>query len=226
MRQPQSAFERVVETVGSAIVQGVRAPDTKTTVEALVGETMASRSVVREAVRVLESVGLLRAGRRVGITVCPRSEWNVLDGRIVRWRLESRERKAQLAELHDLRLAIEPEAAALAAARRDERESLELVAVAERLVNAVDSPRDFLDADQHLHGLILTASHNSLFLRLRSIIDEALRDRADALHGHGPMRIRDAILHRELAHAIARGDGGGAAAAAREIISLTVQELE
>lgn len=224
MAPSPSAYERVLEHVGSEIVSGARPPGSRTTVETLVTETGASRSVVREAVRVLESLGALSAGRRVGITVLDRSEWNVLDARMVRWRLSSKDRERQLAELHDLRLAIEPEAAALAAVRRDDRESAELSALADRLVETVGSAPSFLDADQRFHGLLLQASRNRLFLRLRSIIDEALRDRADAVRRHGSARRRDAVLHRDVADAIAAGDGERAAAATREIVVRTIRD--
>ena len=216
-----SAYERVLERVGSEIVMGTRAPGETTTVETLVAQLGASRSVVREAVRVLESLGAVRAGRRVGITVLDGSQWNVLDGRMVRWRLASDDRERQLAELHDLRLAVEPEAAGLAAVRRDDAEAAELVAVAHRLVDAVDTPAAFLEADQRFHGLLLQASRNRLFLRLRSIIDEALRDRADAMQ-QGPAPRHDAELHRRVATAIADRDSAAAAAAAREIVVLNV----
>ena len=221
-----SAYERVLERIGSEIVGGTRAPGSTTTVDTLVTELGASRSVVREAVRVLESLGALSAGRRVGITVLDRSRWNVLDGRMVRWRLASNGRRQQLAELHDLRLAIEPEAAALAAVRRDDTESAELSALADRIVDAVGAPPAFLEADQRFHGLLLQASRNLLFLRLRSIIDEALRDRADAARHSGPAREHDAALHRQVALAVANRDGERAAAAAREIVVLTLDDGE
>ncbi len=46
-----------------------------------------SRSVMREAVRVLESMHLVESRRRVGVTVLPECEWNVYDPQVIRWRL-------------------------------------------------------------------------------------------------------------------------------------------
>lgn len=217
------AYERVLNRVGAQIVDGTRPAGSTTTVEALITETGASRSVVREAVRVLGALGTLRAGRRVGITVLPREEWNLLDGRIVGWRLASGDRDAQLRELHDLRLALEPEAAALAAARRDDAEAAELELLGERIV-AADGSADFLEADRRFHALILRAARNPMLLRLRSIIDATLSDRAETVSARGIARPHDAALHRELARAIKRHDGAGASTAAREIVDLTAAE--
>ena len=89
-------------------------------------------------------------------------------------------------------------------------------------MNSVDAPETFLDADQRFHGLLLQSSRNGMFLRLRSIIDEALRDRAHALQHHGSARTHDAVLHRQVARAVADRDGARAAAATREIVELTV----
>src|SRR5690625_6581772 len=47
-----------------------------------------SRTVAREVMRSLESVGLIVARRRVGLVVQPRSAWAVLDPRVIGWRSE------------------------------------------------------------------------------------------------------------------------------------------
>lgn len=105
------AFSRVLETIGRAIVSGELPPGHVDTVEGLGQRTGASRSIVREATRVLVSLGLVSAGRRVGLTVLGRDRWDVLDPAVIRWRLDSPDRERQVDELRALRLAIEPEAA-------------------------------------------------------------------------------------------------------------------
>ena len=66
--------------------------------------------------RVLESMGLVAARRRVGITVLPPARWNPFDPDIIRWRLAGPDRLRHLQSLSELRSAIEPLAARLAAA--------------------------------------------------------------------------------------------------------------
>ena len=66
-----------------------------------------SRSVAREAIRVLESMGLVASRRRVGITIQPAHKWNVFDPQLIRWRLESGDRAAQLVSFSELRRGFE-----------------------------------------------------------------------------------------------------------------------
>ena len=63
----------------------------------------------------LESMGMVASRRRVGITIQPPEKWNVFDPRVIRWRLDSDDRAAQLVSLSELRRGFEPAAAALAA---------------------------------------------------------------------------------------------------------------
>ncbi|MEV0389497.1 GntR family transcriptional regulator, partial [Nonomuraea sp. NPDC050643] len=72
-----------------------------------------SRTVAREAVRVLESKRVVTSRPRVGVTVRPMSTWNLYDPQVIRWRLASPRRETQLRELAELRAAVEPAAAAL-----------------------------------------------------------------------------------------------------------------
>ena len=85
--------------------------------EELAEDLQVSRTPLREAIRVLESMGLVASRRRVGITIQPRHHWNVFDPRVIRWRLDGGDRTEQLLSLSELRRGIEPVAASLAAQR-------------------------------------------------------------------------------------------------------------
>ena len=115
MSTPTTAFARALDQLGRAIVSGELPTGHADTVDGLVSRTGASRSVVREVTRVLTSLGMLSAGRRVGLRVLGPEQWNTLDAQVVRWRLAGPDAACQLAELRALRLAIEPAAAAQAA---------------------------------------------------------------------------------------------------------------
>lgn len=94
-----TAFERVLHTLGRAIVDGVLPAGHADTIEGLVQRTGASRSVVREASRVLGALGMLSAGRRVGLVILGPEHWDVLDPLVVRWRLVGPDSDAQLLSL-------------------------------------------------------------------------------------------------------------------------------
>ena len=96
---------------GWDIVSGALAPGSRIVAEEAASKLGVSRTVVREAVRVLDSMGLITVRRRVGITVLSAEHWNPFDPNIIRWRLAGPDRLAQLQSLSELRSAIEPLAA-------------------------------------------------------------------------------------------------------------------
>ncbi|PZF08094.1 FadR/GntR family transcriptional regulator [Curtobacterium sp. MCLR17_034] len=217
-----STFERVLDQVGAAVVSGAVAVGSRRSVDDLVTWTGASRSIVREAVRVLVALGLLSARRRVGVTVLDVREWDVLDPRVVRWRLRGPDGGRVAAELRELRAAVEPAAAAAAARRAaldeyaDRREALrttadELAAAATR-----DDRLDFVAADVRFHALVLDLSGNALYRRLHQVVGQVLRERG----GIRPDR-RDVGLHLALADAVLDGRPDDAAATMRAIVDRT-----
>lgn len=214
-----STFDRVLDELGAAVVTGAHPAWERRSIDQLVERTGASRSIVREAVRVLVGLGLMTARRRVGVVAVPIGMWDVSDPRVVGWRLAGPDRDQVLAELRALRRAIEPAAAAAAAERASDascQDRLEaLLAAADRLAAATgpDDADAFLQADRELHRRILAMSGNALFRHLGGVVDRALDERA----GIGP-DLHDIGLHVTVARAIATGDASAASAAMREII--------
>jgi DNA-binding FadR family transcriptional regulator len=215
-------FDRVLDGLGAAIVDGSLPTGHRDSIDGFVTRTGSSRSIVREAVRVLVGLGLLSAGRRVGLRVLPASEWDVLDPRVIGWRLAGPERGVVLGELRALRRAVEPVAAAAAAGRASDashRADLEaLLAAADRLAAATgpDDAATFLQADREVHRLVLELSGNAMYGRLHRVVARALDDRAGIRPG-----LHDVGLHVRLARAVADGDADGAAGAMTEIIDRT-----
>ncbi len=107
---------RVLDTLGPEITAGEYPPGSVLRTDELAQRFDVSRSVMREVVRVLESMHLVESRRRVGVTVLPSREWNVYDPQVIRWRLAGTDRPRQLRSLTVLRSAIEPVAAGLARA--------------------------------------------------------------------------------------------------------------
>ncbi len=217
-----STFERVLDQVGAAVVSGEVAVGSRRSVDDLVAWTGASRSIVREAVRVLVALGLLTARRRVGVTVLGVREWDVLDPRVVRWRLQGPDGDRVAVELRELRAAVEPVAAAAAAQRAaldgcaDRREALrttadELAAAATR-----DDRLGFVIADVRFHALVLDLSGNALYRRLHQVVGQVLRERGSVR----PDR-HDVGLHLALADAVLDGRPDEAASTMRAIVDRT-----
>ena len=217
-----STFDRVLDDIGAAVVDGGLEPWSRRSTDDLVARTGASRSIVREAVRVLVGLGLVHAGRRVGVTVLPPNRWDVLDPRVVRWRLRGPDAARATAELRELRRAVEPAAAAAAAARSGgdgcaaDREALLATAGALADAAATGDRRAFVAADVALHLLVLELSGNALYARLHAVVEAALRERV----GIDPDR-HDVGLHVALAEAVAAGRSDDASDRMREIVDRT-----
>jgi len=210
----------LLDRIGSEITGGTRAPGEVLTLEGIGSEYGVSRSVAREAVRVLESMGLVASRRRVGVTVQPRSGWNLFDPRIIAWRLEGAERAEQLVSLAELRRGIEPAAAALAAQRASAEQCRQLAAAVSDM--AVTGRRGdlepYLRADQRFHRTLLEASGNDMFAALAGLVEEALEGRT---HHHlmPAQPERTAIdLHDAVARAVRHGDAAEAQRAMAAII--------
>lgn len=81
-----------------------------------------SRATYREAMHILAAKGLVERRQRAGTHVAPVDRWNWLDVDVIMWRCECGNIEQSLADFFELRHAIEPEVAALAATRNAEQE--------------------------------------------------------------------------------------------------------
>ncbi len=154
----------VLAALGGRIASGKLAVGQVLTLEDIGSEYAVSRSVAREAIRVLESMGLVASRRRVGITIQPKHRWNVFDPRVIRWRLDEGDRTEQLLSLSELRRGIEPVAAALAAERADANQCRVLAAaVSDMVIHGRAGDLDaYLLADTIFHRTLLEASGNEM----------------------------------------------------------------
>ncbi|MDZ5650633.1 FadR/GntR family transcriptional regulator [Nitrospirillum sp. BR 11828] len=127
----------IVQDLGAAIVTGTYSSDKPFPIEAdLCKHYGASRSVLREAVKMLTAKGLLRARPRQGTWVEPEESWSLLDPDVLRWILERKFSLPLLAEFTEIRLAVEPLAAQLAAARATPAEKAAIKVAIERMYAA------------------------------------------------------------------------------------------
>lgn len=210
----------LLSALGMAIASGEYPAGRVLTLDGVSAQHGVSRSVVREAIRVLESMGMVESRRRVGITVQPSVKWNVFDPRLIRWRLEGGDRAAQLVSLSELRRGFEPAAAALAAQRANpEQCRLMAAAVSDMVVHGRSGDLEaYLLADKVFHRTLLEASGNEMFRALDGVVAEVLAGRTH--HGMMPSTPNPAAieLHDEVARAIRMGDHVAAERSMRAII--------
>lgn len=226
--QARGLHARVLESLGPAITAGEYPPGSVLRTDELSQEFAVSRSVMREAVRVLESMHLVESRRRVGVTVRPTAEWNVYDPQVIRWRLAGADRPRQLRSLTVLRSAVELVAAALAAKHATAAQCAALTECAIGMVATSRGQRleEYLRHDVEFHRIVLNASGNEMFARLGDVVAEVLTGRT-----HHQVMFEDpdpaaVTLHVKVAEAVREGDAARAEELTREITLGALEELD
>lgn len=168
--------QQVADTLGNAIINGHYGEHNPVPSEAVLCEQMeVSRSAAREAVKSLAAKGLITSRARQGIRVLPESEWNLFDADVLRWMRDSNPSLELLREFTELRVAIEPDAARLAAKRQNTQKIQKISDALDRMKQAESGLDDPLESDIAFHLSILNASDNRFFMQLGRIIDTTLR---------------------------------------------------
>jgi DNA-binding FadR family transcriptional regulator len=134
-----------------------------------------SRTVIREAVKMLAAKGLLTSRQRRGIRIEPCSQWNLFDEDVLKWTLSGAPSLSLLREFAQLRLAVEPEAAALACQCEDAAKIDTIERAAQTLLNVERQGLSEYDADLEFHCSIFAATENRFFVQFRGFIQAALR---------------------------------------------------
>jgi len=215
----------MLDSLGRAIVVG-RFDQTAFPTEAeLAKQHGVSRSVTREAVKMLTAKGLLSARPRQGTVVQPSSSWNLFDTDVLRWLLERQFSVDLLRQFNQLRVAIEPEAAALAARFGGDDDRRAIAAGLARMAAAERGMDDTLDADIAFHVAILRASKNPFYGQFRDMVATALRT---SIRFTNRIKGRSASLadHAAVCDAITVGDADTARQAMRRLIGDVLDLIE
>ena len=165
----------MLDMLGKAIVTGHYDNQPFPTEADLAKQYDVSRSVVREAVKMLGAKGLLTARPRKGTTVQATRYWNLFDIDVLRWLLDRKFSLVVLRQFTELREAIEPAAAALAAGAHS-AEGLDAIKSGYARMEAAERDEDDpLEADIAFHIAILQASANPFYAQFRDVVTTALR---------------------------------------------------
>lgn len=215
---------QALEEIGRRIVRGDHPPGSVLYPEQLEAELGVSKTVVREALRVLASKGLIESRQKRGTTIRPRAHWNLLDSDLLRWQGSSAPTESFLEDLAEVRSIVEPAGARLAAARRTEPDLAAMRKALEAMAAAGTDADAMVEADLAFHRALLDAAHNELLSRMEVVIEAGLgiRDRIV----HGAQHFSDSLpVHRELLRAIEAGDPEAAAAAVESLLAQASEDL-
>jgi DNA-binding FadR family transcriptional regulator len=219
-RRAHSNHAEVARSIGVDIIAGRYAEGMRLPGDAeLTAMFGVSRPVLRESVKTLVAKGLLSTKARVGTVVRERGAWNMFDADVLAWHLDTGIGKRFLGDLAEIRLAVEPRAAALAAARRSDADILELKRSMDRMRQEASDSIGFADADLALHIAVASASGNLFMRSIGNVIEAALRA-SFLLSAPVDPGDRETVLlwHQRIVDGIASGDGEAAARAMVEVI--------
>ncbi len=225
--EERSVTYGLVRRLGREIVTGVYNADNPFPIEAeLCKRFGASRSVLREAVKMLTTKGLLDARPRQGTWVRPESDWNLLDPDVIGWLMERKFSLALLIEFNQVRLAIEPMAAVLATRCADAAAKADIARALERMKAAERGEDDILASDIAFHVAILHATGNRFYRQLDDLIDAALRTSIQLTNRRKGVRFASVADHARVADAIFEGRAQDAGDAMRDLIAEALSLIE
>lgn len=200
------AHVAIARVLGTQIVTGAIAPGSLLPSENVYSvREGVSRSVIREAMRMLMSKRLIESRPKLGTRVRARCDWNLLDPDVLQWSFASTPDDQFVRDLFDLRLILEPAAAALAASNRDSHQLTLMARALEKMARYGLATSEGLSADQCFHDILFKATGNALLANLSSSISAAVRWTTSFKYRNYPPR--DPLpLHRDVFEALLSAD--------------------
>ncbi|MCH4161284.1 FadR/GntR family transcriptional regulator [Bifidobacterium sp.] len=210
----------VAQELAIDIIEGRWIVGESMTLEQIQQRFSISRTVAREVARQLQSVDAVQVRKRLGIVAQPVGDWAALNPQVVNWKLHSNQRRKQLISLTELRLAVEPAAAAGAAVNApiEVKAKVAALAVEMRKTGEQGNLEEFHNFDIQFHSLLLKYSGNELFAGLSDIVSTILRGRVEI--GMYPQQPAPEALdaHQEVADGVLHGEPATAREGMRRIV--------
>ncbi|MBN9233966.1 MULTISPECIES: FadR/GntR family transcriptional regulator [Phyllobacteriaceae] len=215
------------QAIASDIFSGRYQPGTFLPTENDLGaEHGVSRTVIREALKVLAAKGLVLSRPRVGTIVCDEDNWNIIDSQVLAWHAPHALDDKLFDAILETRRAIEPLVAELAATRATLREIADLETAWEGMANAGEDIVKFSRSDITFHQTLYRASHNPIFRQIGGMIDTALKFSLEATAVISLDRRAEAVkAHQEVVEALRLRNGDAARKAANHILDLAARDL-
>ena len=208
-----NANDLLAAALGGEIIAGVYPPGSRLPSEAsLLERFKVSRPTLREAFRVLAAKGLIVSRQKVGTSVRPKSDWNMLDPDFLAWHLRAALNENFVNDLFQLRQMVEPQAAYLAAQTARFRRRSSASAPPMPIWSVTMATKTVTDADLRFHQAILDATGNLFIGALGGLIDTALVGHLSARLARGRFNQRQsAASASRRSQGDQRGEAGGGA---------------
>jgi GntR family galactonate operon transcriptional repressor len=218
--QQNNLTQQFVHSFTDAIVRGQFATGESIPSEGEIAAMFGiSRTIVREGIREISSLGLIIKHQGARSIVAPMKDWDMLNKNLLSTLLGVDEKRAEIIEgLFSFRLALECQAATEAAKHRTEADLENMqtqLAVMEKTIN---EPARFLAADSQMHRAIHEASHNIVFLSILKNIRDIMAIARDFTIAQPRGQFQAMQQHRDIVQHIKDRNPDGANVAMRHHI--------
>jgi len=207
--------DRVVNEIQRVIVSGQLEPGMKLLPEReLADELGVSRTVIREAVRILVAKGLLETKPGVGTIVRQVTSDQIVEP--LSLLLRTQEEGVSIEHLHQVRHMLEIEIAGLAALQATEDDIAELTDILDKMEAVLDIPEAFVTVDADFHHGLAKTTHNPLLIILLDSIRDLMQEVRLLATRHPDLRQNVMPDHRKILAHLAANDPEGARQAMEE----------
>ena len=207
-------YQQIVQQIEARILNGELKPGDRLSPERELAEQFGvSRTAVREAVKALIQAGLVEAHPGRGTFVISNSPGGMRDLLEMMLKIDNKEGTRSLVEVREI---LEPEIAALAAARASDEQLASLLAATQIMEKSLEDIDAFIEADMEFHQVLAEGTRNPLIMILIDSLVEYLQEsrKRIALVDGGMRRAQE--HHRLILEAILRRDANAAREAMRQ----------
>ena len=207
--------------IGERICSGEFLPGSAIPNEAEWGRIFgASRTAIREGMKILQAKGLIVSRPKIGSRAAPRDGWNLLDKDVFSWLSAAVGRKAFIATTQEFRRHIEPGIAELAALKRSaaQVEALGKCLAAMRTAGNFEA---IVKADVAFHRELLTCANNELLNPFAVLIEQTLSSLFEFTTQANPKYRQAVHLHERIYKAVKDQDSEAARKAMQVLIADT-----
>ncbi|VFR68171.1 Transcriptional regulator, GntR family [plant metagenome] len=204
-RPKRKLYEAVFEAIAVDILQGTLPTGSALpTDSALCTRFGVSRTVIREAIQHLSSVGLLDVRHGAGTYINGSRQWDLLDPQLLTMMGRTGTIGFVIDDLLDIRRMFEVEAATLAAKRATPDDIRALEALLVRMRDPATTEQEHVELNLEFHGLLVQASHNRILQGLREQLRGVLTVMMNARHrqADAEMRTVSTAMHQMILDSI------------------------
>jgi len=215
VQRPANLAQALAAELVESIVQGRHPSGSPLPPEPALCETFGvSRTVVREAVKVLQEKGLVQVRQGAGTIVTAPTKWNMLDELILGATIAEDDSLSVLDDVVVTRRLLESDMANMAARLATDEVIEQLGALVDKMDELVDDPAAYADYDRAFHDLIMQTSGNRIARAVvRSLEGQVINTARYTGRTERSLCVASNRGHRQVYEHVAAHDPAGAAGA-------------